>query len=154
MRPKRVRCFRGAGCLLHRTDENGNTWVFLGCRRYRPGKGHWSVPGGAAHERTRDRARETFWETARRETLEETGIDPSYLVPPPEKAWPSIWIELPGFRWRTFLVAVNQTYDPRTSHEFSETGWYQTEELPRPLHFGMKIALRRLRRLIKRSPRI
>lgn len=145
MKLKHLRPYRGAGCLLAVVDE-GCAWVYLGKRRYNPGRGKWSIPGGAA-ERPRDGRRwESSWETARRETREETQIDPALLDRGPRDGWPHISIWFPGFRWRTYIVRLDRKPNLKPCHEFTEARWFRVDELPTTLTFGMRKALRLLRR--------
>jgi 8-oxo-dGTP pyrophosphatase MutT (NUDIX family) len=143
--------YRGAGCLLYTTDSEGTTWIYLGRRRLEPGRGKWSIPGGGAEGGGRGKSWEPFWHTARRETWEETRIDLSLLDSDKDEPPPFVSIWFPGFWWRTYLVAVDRRMKLQPCHEFTEDRWFRLDSLPRDLAFGMKRALGKLRRRVKRG---
>ena len=43
---KKLRCYFGAGILVTAKDAHNELKVLLGKRRFNPGKGKWSIPGG------------------------------------------------------------------------------------------------------------
>jgi 8-oxo-dGTP pyrophosphatase MutT (NUDIX family) len=149
---RRLKRYRGAGCLLYVRDEAGGVTVFAGKRRFSPGKGSWSIPGGGWEKSQDGTGADWSWNTASRETREETGIDLSRLVEsvqaePDSGSWPRIRFRLPFFSWDTFLVELHHKVDATCIDEFSECKWYPLQGVPEPLAFGMRRALRRVRRL-------
>ena len=58
----------GVGALVTR-EKNGSLEILLVKRRYRPFENHWSIPGGHVEPG------EPLFEAARRELLEETGVN-------------------------------------------------------------------------------
>ena len=128
--------------LLYSHDSAGRLEVLLGRRACNPGIGIWSIPGGALD------GGETFWQAARREVEEELGIPQACFGSGRETDLPSVRIVIPLlFYWRTFLAPMPRSApELRLSREFHECHWFAADALPKPLHYGTRRAVRRLRR--------
>ena len=107
--------YRGSGTVL---VCNGD--VLLGVRSTKPFFGFWSIPGGG-HEKF-----ETDFQTAIRETREETGINLSdYKNLKCEGTWK---IRLPFFRWTCFFFILDEK--PKiNANEFSKLEWKRLKEV-------------------------
>jgi ADP-ribose pyrophosphatase YjhB (NUDIX family) len=89
--------------------------------------GTWGTWGGAIDE---DESPE---QAVLREVSEEAGYyGPKKVIPLHVFKDPS------GFRYYNFLVLVNKEFQPRINWETAKFGWFYLDELPSPLHFGLK----------------
>ena len=91
---------------------------------------------------------ETFRQAARREVEEELGIPQACFGSGPETELPSVRIVIPLlFCRQTFLAPMPRSApELRLSKELHECHWFAADALPKPLHYGTRRAVRRLRR--------
>jgi len=124
--------YRGAGIALFREEPEGTFSLLLGERKYNPGKGQWSFPGGKA-----DRG-ESPLEAAKREFREETGVNLDLFKP----AYIShIRTLIPFFDWDTFIFSTTFHMGFTQKHEFIDLEWADESALNcRNLHFGVREA--------------
>jgi 8-oxo-dGTP pyrophosphatase MutT (NUDIX family) len=125
----RVR-YRGAGIALFCEELDDTFSVLLGQRKYKPGKGLWSFPGGAVE------SGETALQTASREFLEETDT----ALPTLKARYVDVYkINMPFFHWETFLYATKSHASFKNIHEFTEINWKKEKEIQKlDLHFWVK----------------
>jgi 8-oxo-dGTP pyrophosphatase MutT (NUDIX family) len=113
---------------------------------YVPTPHTWSLPGGKAEKN------ESPDQTARRETLEEIGFD---LKDQPLKLIYTNEVHLPKFEFFTYAAIVPNEFKPKLNYENIDYVWCDRNELPSPLHWGIKQlfkhrkAMKRLRLFIK-----
>lgn len=97
--------------------------------------GNWAFPGG------KQEIGETAPETAKRESLEETGLMPATLSNSPVARTTHNDVD-----FSTFLSNVGTTFTPEMNDEHSEYMWGDFDNLPSPLHPGVKDAIEQYRR--------
>lgn len=114
----------GAGCMVM-CRRSGK---FLFCLRPEglPAGGTWSLWGGKSE------GRETPSQTAVREVREETGHDHSGDVSHLRH------MDTRTFVYDTFLMVVDEEFQPRISSECQAFVWVPLEDIPRPLHWGLR----------------
>lgn len=136
----------GAGCLF----VCGYSKRFLLLKRsdYVASPNTWSIPGGRGDNN------ESPSQTAKREIHEEIGVDLK------DKELRLIYTNetyLPTFKFYTYALVVSSEFEPSLNYENSEFKWCDNDDMPSPLHWGMKqlfknnAAMKRLRRYIKSS---
>ncbi|BAN90770.1 NUDIX hydrolase [Aeropyrum camini] len=108
----------GVGCLVLRGGR-----ILLVKRRYSPGRGKWSIPGGHV------RLGETLEEAAVRELEEETGVKgrPLGVVNVDD----AITLDEKGVRYHYVLVTVlleDLGGEPRAGDDAEEAGFYTFDE--------------------------
>ena len=130
--------------LLYSHGPDGELQLLLGKRALNPGRGTWSIPGGKVE------AAESFWQAACREVSEEIGIPVNRFDGGGVEESASLRILIPPFfSWRTFLVPMPANVQRLTiSREFHDCRWFPVDALPEPLHWGVKGAVKRLKRLV------
>jgi len=74
--------------------------------------------------------------TARREVMEESGIDLT------GRLTPLFVFRVPGFAYHNFLTAIDEEITPRPEAEHQGFRWCEFGDWPRPLHPGLKALLR------------
>ena len=130
--------YRGAGIALFREEPGGTFSVLLGKRKYNPGKGQWSFPGGKAERK------EMPLEAAKREFYEEIGVNLEDLKP--------VFIShiktlIPFFDWDTFIFSSTSNIVFTEVHEFEELIWVDETALKcLYLHFGVRQACKAYRK--------
>ena len=135
--------YRGAGIALFREEPQGTFSVLLGKRKYNPGKGQWSFPGGKA------KRKEIPFEAAKREFREETGVNLEELKP--------IYIShirtlIPFFDWDTFIISTTSHMVFTQVGEFDVLEWVDESVLNRlDLHFGVRQACKAYRKYRNRT---
>ena len=108
--------------LMQRSDEV-----------YEPGT--WSYPGGRVEDGEDERS------AAVREVMEETGYTISgrmhtlYVFNDSES----------DFKYTTFIVHINNRPNIRLNWENDNCGWFSIDNFPKPLHFGLKTILPKLK---------
>ena len=118
---RRIPSYKGAGIALFR-EKDGKYELFLGLRKYNPGKNKWSIPGGGyeSYDNSLD-------VTAKREFTEELSLDFNKLD---ASFVNEVKIILPKYKWSTFCYVLNK--DIRLSqniHEFSALKFIPVENL-------------------------
>ncbi len=138
---KKIRKYQGAGCLLYRISNKSKIEVFLGLRKYSPFKNYWSIPGGESNRSSAGKYNESQCQSALRETEEETGLKL-------EKSLENIkttHLYIPGlFSYRTYIIHLKGNPNIFKNHEFSEIGWFEINNLPQPIHIGLKSAVNKI----------
>lgn len=119
---------RGAGILLIAKDTGRLLLVLRSQEVNEPGT--WGIPGGAIDDED-----ESEVSAAKREAHEEVGyrgnieIHQSYIF------------KAAKFRYFNFIGIVPNEFTPRLDWENDEAEWFSLDELPSPLHFGLKALL-------------
>lgn len=113
----------GAGCMV----MSRRTGRFLFCLRpdEAPSGGTWSVWGGKGDPGEKPE------ETAIREVLEETG----YLHR--GELYHLHHLDTRTFSYHTFLMVVEDEFEPRPSSECAGYAWLPVEKVPSPMHWGL-----------------
>jgi hypothetical protein len=89
--------------------------------------GTWGTWGGAIDENENPK------ETVMREVQEETGFTGRKEIIPLH-----IFKDKSGFRYYNFLVLVENEFNPTINFETKDWDWFYVDDLPSPLHFGLK----------------
>jgi 8-oxo-dGTP pyrophosphatase MutT (NUDIX family) len=130
--------YRGAGIALFRETPQGFK-IFLGKRKFNPGKNSWTFPGGGVE------GKDSFWKTAVREFWEETGIGFGMLN---AKTIDEVVISAPFFEWHTFMCLIPGTILRTKLIEFSKMAWVPETKINQyRLHPGVKTVIDRYRKL-------
>jgi 8-oxo-dGTP pyrophosphatase MutT (NUDIX family) len=135
--------FRGAGLAITTTDRNGTLHILLGRRLFNPGKHQWTFPGGKLHKN------ELSDTGALREAQEEVRLWSGNLSWPAvselKKLWSSHLFDWTTWHWH---VRNPKLLLPKNGRdvEFDCFGWFVLDNLPKPLHYGVRQAVRKLRR--------
>jgi len=165
---KKLRKYKGAGVLFVFSEQKGSYEILLGERRYRPHRGYWDIPGGGM-SRSRDDG--DFLNCAIRETCEEFMRCPKYknfegyrkrfeeclkgCIPSSFDVQnpPRTVVKIPFFEFHTYLFPLTDKPEnfPILNHEFEGAKWYSfnTENLPKKLHCGVRYSLWRFSELEK-----
>lgn len=136
----------GAGCLF--VCASNNTCLLLKRSDYVASPNTWSLPGG------RGELHESPSQTAKREVAEEIGYNLEHKV---LRLIYTNETYLPTFKFYVYAYTVSKEFEPKLNYENSEYKWCDWQDMPEPLHWGMKqlfknaAAMKRLRRYIKRS---
>ena len=107
-------------CLFLRSKNvsNSHTWGFI---------------GGKIHDN------ETILKGISREIREEMGFIPKYKKVLPIDVFKSIDGK---FIYHSFITLVEKEFLPNLNNENSGFGWFDVDDLPRPLHSGAKLILK------------
>ena len=120
---------QGAGILCVALDTGRFLLVHRSSQVEEPGT--WGLPGGAVEE---DQGIE---QAAKTELFEETGYrGPIRLVK-------SYVYKSGGFEFHNFIGFVAKEFKPRLDWENQGSGWFSFDNLPSPLHFGVKALFER-----------
>jgi len=119
---------RGAGILLIAKDTGRLLLVLRSNEVNEPGT--WGIPGGAIDDED-----ESEVSAAKREAHEEVGYRG------PIEIHASYVFKAAKFRYFNFIGIVPKEFEPRLDWENDEAGWFSMDELPSPLHFGLKALL-------------
>jgi len=87
--------------------------------------GTWGLPGGKIEPS------EKPLPAALRELREETRFRGKLLL------FPSFVYKEPGFTFYNFLALAKTEFDPKLDWENDDAGWFELDQLPEPLHFGV-----------------
>lgn len=115
---------QGAGALIIARDTGRVFLVLRSSKVKEPGT--WGVLGGAIDES------ESPDQAARRETFEEVGytgdieLHRSYVFRSDE------------FVYHNFIGVVDSEFKPTLNWESVDAGWFDIDDLPSPLHFGLE----------------
>lgn len=99
--------------------------------------GTWGTVGGAIDNK------EDPEKAARREIREELGYRGKV------KMYPAYVFQQGTFRYYNFIGVVPEEFKPRLNWENDAYKWVKLDEMPKPLHFGLKALLRESEDLIK-----
>ena len=135
----KLKHYQGAGIMLIKKSVDGYS-VLLGKRKYNPGKGKWSVPGGEKETYDSD-----LLCCAKREFREELGVRAEDIV---KDSKPIVCkIKIPFFfNWQTFIYEIDSdwTFSSERIHEFTELKFIPFSELKNyRLAFGVKTEIRK-----------
>lgn len=136
----------GAGILFVCEDE-----VLLALRSDEVKQpGTWGIPGGSVSEDVHWSPKEqadkkpslfNFWKGAKKEAEEELGSVPRRI-----KFFDTVTYEDGSFTYVTFLVRIpsstKNSWQFELNWENDEAEWFPTNELPEPLHFGLKYVIK------------
>lgn len=126
---------RGAGIILVCEDE-----ILLGLRSAHVNEPHtWSYPGGKLEEG------EDPKESALRELGEEINL--KVKLKPSDLTLLNVFEDKDNhFKYFTYIVRVAEQITPKTDWENDKFEWFSLDKLPRPLHFGFKEVLPKIKR--------
>lgn len=123
----KIKPIQGAGCLI---IASSTSRIFLLQRSQNETFPlTWAFPGGSV-----DPA-ESPYKAAKREMLEETGIDLSTIN---LKLAHRTKITNPYFEYYTYFGIVQDEFTPVLNYESESYGWFDLDELPTPLHPGVQ----------------
>lgn len=115
----------GAGCVII-SAETGKLLLPLRSEMVRE-PGTWGTWGGAIDKN------ESPTDAVMRELSEEAGnVSVKKLIKLHTYRHKS------GFKYYNFLAIVNKEFKPKINNETSKWGWFDIDNLPSPLHFGLK----------------
>lgn len=141
-----VTSYQGAGLALVTTDSKGHLRVLLGRRLIGPGLHTWTFPGGKRH------VGESPAENALREASEEMVLWPGAAPWPRPDQVAALWSS-PFYDWTTFLWQVRNPSlrmpQQGKDLEFEAWGWFRLDRLPGGLHYGVRPALRKIRKTVQ-----
>lgn len=123
-KPKQEHAKSGAGCMI----MCGRTGRFLFCLRPSDTQagGTWSIWGGKSE------GIETARQTAIREVFEETGYRHGLEI------FHLRHMDSRTFAYDTYLMVVDEEFEPRHSSECHGFVWVPLEEVPGPMHWGLQ----------------
>lgn len=114
--------------------------------------GTWGIPGGSVTEDVHWSPKEQadkkpslfqFWKGAKKETEEELGSVPRRI-----KFFDTVTYEDGSFTYVTFLVRVSShikdNWQFQLNWENDDVQWFPTDDLPEPLHFGVKHVIKNM----------
>lgn len=120
----------GAGCLIFAKDTGRILLILRSDLVSSPLS--WSFPGGSLEKG------EKPGHAARREVIEETGID---LRNSRLQLLHVNDYHAPRFRFYTFATVIDREFEPVLNWESAAYKWCDPEDLPEPLHWGVKQTL-------------
>ena len=132
--------YKGAGVALFKKIDKEYA-ILLGNRKYKPQAGKWSIPGGGYELKDL-----TLFTAAKRELLEETGLDLGNDVKLVQKGETVYYhIKFPFFEWKTYMYEVPSDFPtPTKIREFSEMKFIPLSELGNyKLAFGVKSEIKK-----------
>jgi 8-oxo-dGTP pyrophosphatase MutT (NUDIX family) len=95
--------------------------------------GRWGLVGGTNH------SNETAWQGLQREIEEELGLVPTIKKTIPLEKFVS---NDSLFNFHTYFCIVEQEFIPVLSSEHLAWGWFDLNNLPKPVHKGLDLSLR------------
>lgn len=123
----------GSGCLL----VAGGKILLLQRSKYVTEPLTWGIPGGAIPVNKETGHPKPAWQSAMHETEEELGgLPPGFSRYVDKRKY---WKE--GYTFTTFVVqlpAEALSWSPHLNWESAGWGWFSKDELPKPLHYGLK----------------
>lgn len=118
----------GAGCIILAKDSGNLLLPFRS--RYVEQPNTWGTWGGAID------TNENPSEAAKREVFEESGYGGKIEMIPLY-----VFKHESGFKYYNYLAVVEHEFTPRLNWETENFGWFNLNELPSPLHFGLSSVL-------------
>lgn len=119
---------RGAGILLIAQDTGRLLLVLRSGYVNEPGT--WGLPGGKIDD---DDVSPSV--AAKREAEEELGYSGAMQLTAAHV------FKAGSFRFHNFIGVIPKEFTPSLDWENDDSGWYSTDELPSPLHFGIQSLL-------------
>jgi len=117
----------GAGVLLFSRKTGRFLFVKRGPNGDEPGT--WCTGGGGVEPD------ETIEQAVRRENQEELGFDGEYeLIHMDRQA-------SPGFVFHNHMAVIDDEFEPVLNDEHTEYRWCEPDQIPEPLHPGLRLAL-------------
>lgn len=95
--------------------------------------GRWGLAGGT------NNSGETAWQGLKREIEEELGFLPEIKKTIPLERFVS---NDSMFNFRTYFCVVEDEFVPKLSFEHCAWGWFDVNNLPKPVHKGLDLSLR------------
>ena len=95
----------------------------------------WGIFGGAFRGVSGEDDELVAAEAALREFHEETGWDHRSGR---SEITPLLVFERPGFRYHNFLLVLPRQFTPELNWEHDDAAWFDLDDLPSPLHFGLE----------------
>ena len=95
--------------------------------------GRWGLVGGTNH------SNESAWQGLQREIEEELGATPDIKKTIPLERFVS---NDSMFNFHTYFCVVENEFIPVLSDEHSAWGWFDLDNLPKPVHKGLDLSLR------------
>lgn len=95
----------------------------------------WGVFGGAFRGVSGEDDELVAAEAALREFHEETGWDHRSGR---SEITPLLVFERPEFRYHNFLLVLPRQFTPELNWEHDDAAWFDLDDLPSPLHFGLE----------------
>lgn len=95
--------------------------------------GRWGLVGGTNH------TGESAWQGLKREIEEEVGFFPEIKKTIPLERFVS---NDSLFNFHTYFCVVDAEFVPTLSQEHSAWGWFDLNNLPKPVHKGLDLSLR------------
>ena len=124
----------GSGCLI----KCGNKILLLKRSPHVTEPNTWGIPGGAIPISKSTGKPKDAWESAKKETEEELG----FLPPGFKNFEDKVVFNGKGFKYTTFIVKLPDGsvdhWHPILDWENSKAAWFTKNNLPSPLHFGIK----------------
>lgn len=116
----------GAGCLLFIPESK--KFLLIQRSDFVPLPLHWALPGGSV-EKNEDPVA-----AAKRELYEETGYEintPLHLLYTNET-------HAPRFKFFNYVSLIPKTFEPTLNWESSKYAWHTIDDMPSPLHWGVR----------------
>jgi 8-oxo-dGTP pyrophosphatase MutT (NUDIX family) len=125
----------GAGGVFYAKDTKRFLLAFRSSRVNEPHT--WGVWGGALD------GDETPLAAMKREIEEETGYKGKYKLIP-------LFVYKKGdFKYHNFIIVVDKEFKPKLCWETEKYDWFDIDDFPTPLHFGLKALLPYLKQSFK-----
>lgn len=118
---------KGSGCLI--VCKSTDRFLLIQRSDYVASPLTWGLPGGKVENG------ESPLEAARRETIEEIGIDIKSL---PITLIYTNDVHAPRFRFYTYACIVDEEFEPSLNWESANYKWCTIDEVPAPLHWGVQ----------------
>lgn len=145
---RKIKPYHGAGVLLYTKEEQDKTFVLLGRRSIKPGKGKWSIPGGGwdiNKDKYDKNNKHNYLKTAIRETEEEI----SYTIKQDDNIIHLWSMNIPFFHFVVYQCRLKERINFNHNWEFSELKWFPTDKLPQDCAMFVESQVKKLIKKIK-----